>query len=172
MTEQQSASEKAYDRQLVLQERISAYQQEIKDRRAKLGRIQDEIDRLEAKGESADNQRGSLATVQEEVRVLEQQLTALERQAEDPRNPTQSVATPEFVPGGMALVTSDGGLSNKIFVEPRLDDVGIFTQSTAGTQLTLLEGPEYVDDHVWWRVRRTDGVEGWVVTDGLIGNPA
>ncbi|HEU5014533.1 MAG TPA: hypothetical protein VFT66_18560 [Roseiflexaceae bacterium] len=172
MTERQSASQKAYDRQLVLQERISAYQQEIENRRAKIGRIQHEVAMLEGRGDNADHQRDSIATVQEEIRVLEQQLTTLERQAEDPIDPTQSVATPEFVPGGMALVASDGGLSNKIFVEPRLDDVGIFAQSTAGTQFTLLDGPEQADGHTWWRVRRTDGVEGWVVTDGLMGNPA
>lgn len=172
MTEQQPASAQAYDRQLVLQERISAYQQEIENRQARLDRIQGEIDRLEGRGENAQNQRGSLATVREEINVLEQQLATLQRQAEDPVNPTADVATPEFVPGGMALVVSDGGLSNKLFSEPRLDEGGIFAQNSAGTQFTLLDGPEQADGHTWWQVRRTDGVEGWVVTDGLRGNPA
>ena len=172
MTEQQSSSAQAYDRQQVLQERMSAYQDEIQNRRARLDRIQAEIDRLEGRGENAENQRGSLTTVQEEINVLEQQLTTLQRQAEDPVNPTEDVATPEFVPGGMALVVSDGGLSNKLFAEPRLDEATIFAQNTAGTQFTLLDGPEQADGHTWWQVRRNDGVEGWVVMDGLRGNPA
>ncbi len=172
MTEQQSASAQAYDQQQVLQERISAYQQELEDRRAKRDRIQGEVDLLEGRGNNADNQRRSLATVQEEVRVLEQELVALQQQAENPVGPTAGVAMPEFVPGGMALVTSDGSLSNNLYTAPRLDNAGVITQNAAGTQLTLLDGPEHIDDHVWWRVRRTDGQEGWVVTDGLIGNPA
>lgn len=172
MTERQSASAQAYNRQQVLQERISAYQQQIADRRARIERLHGEINRLESSGESAENQRRSLATVHEEVNVLEQQLATLERQAADPVNPTQDVATPEFAPGGMALVASDGGLSNKLYSAPRLDNAGVITQNAAGTQFTLLDGPEQADGHTWWRVRRTDGEEGWVVTDGLRGNPA
>jgi GAF domain-containing protein len=99
MTEQQSASAQAYDQQQVLQERISAYQQELEDRRAKRDRIQGEVDLLEGRGNNADNQRRSLATVQEEVRVLEQELAALQQQAEDPADPTAGIAMPEFVPG-------------------------------------------------------------------------
>jgi len=31
----------------------------------------------------------------------------------------------------------------------------------------VLYGPEDVDGHNWWRVRTTDGKEGWVPEDGL-----
>jgi uncharacterized protein YgiM (DUF1202 family) len=32
-----------------------------------------------------------------------------------------------------------------------------------GTVVTLLEGPSFADGLDWWRVRASDGQEGWVV---------
>ncbi len=39
-------------------------------------------------------------------------------------------------------------------------------------QVTILYGPEYVEEHIWWRVRSIDGREGWIVNDRLEGRPA
>jgi SH3-like domain-containing protein len=37
--------------------------------------------------------------------------------------------------------------------------------------MTLLEGPESRDNHTWWRIRTTDGREGWVAGEDLRAQP-
>jgi hypothetical protein len=36
-------------------------------------------------------------------------------------------------------------------------------QLEPGTVVTVLEGPQVVDDLSWWRIRTADGQEGWAV---------
>jgi hypothetical protein len=38
----------------------------------------------------------------------------------------------------------------------------------ANTQVHILDGPQSADGHIWWRVRTSDGREGWVASGGLI----
>ena len=39
----------------------------------------------------------------------------------------------------------------------------IVVQLEPGTLVTVLEGPQIVDDLSWWKIRTADGVEGWAV---------
>jgi len=154
-----------------LPDRILAVQREIDERKAKIERLQYEIDQLQQRGEPTDTQRGSLQVVQEEVNVLRERLAELEQRAAQPIE-EQLEASGNLVIGGIAQVAQNGGLSLELRTRPSLTESGVIDRHPPGEQLTLLDGPEHVDGHTWWRVRRIDGREGWIVSDGLEGRPA
>lgn len=77
--------------------------------------------------------------------------------------PTPTVLIGGFLAvGGRALInTTEGdrlnmrsGPGTSFEIVARLDN---------GTLVSLLEGPRASDGFIWWRVRLTDGTEGWVV---------
>jgi hypothetical protein len=39
----------------------------------------------------------------------------------------------------------------------------VLKQVKEGEQVTILEGSVDIEDNYWWRMRTTDGVEGWAV---------
>jgi Dyp-type peroxidase family len=73
--------------------------------------------------------------------------------------------------GGQAFITRSGGNINwRLREQPSLSG-RILGSLTPGTQMTLLEGPVSADGHLWWRVRTTNGREGWVAQGGLVPRP-
>lgn len=152
-----------------LPEWIGMVEQQIDERKAKAERLQNEIDMLEQRGDPSDTQRASMEVVQEEINALSQRLAALQQQASQPD--LLAATDPNLVIGGIAQVAQAGGLSLELRTRPSLDS-GIIDRHPAGEQVTILYGPEFVDGHTWWRVRRIDGREGWIASDGLEGRPA
>jgi uncharacterized protein YgiM (DUF1202 family) len=67
-----------------------------------------------------------------------------------------------LVIGQEAVVTSTEGDMLRVR-EGAGRDFGIVVQLEPGTVVTVLEGPQVVDDLSWWRIRTADGQEGWAV---------
>lgn len=160
---------RAYDR-TDLPEVIGLIEEQIAARRDKVARLQGEIAMLAQRGDSTETQRASLAVTEEEISALEQRRSELQQEFDAPV-PAAPVADPDLVIGGVALVAQNGGPSLELRTRPGLTDSGIIDRHPSGELLTLLDGPDYVDGHLWWRVRRIDGREGWVASDGLQGRP-
>jgi hypothetical protein len=70
--------------------------------------------------------------------------------------------------GGQADVISTGG-TLRLRSGPGLT-FGIMSDMAAGTRVTILEGPRSADSLNWWRMRLTDGTEGWAA-DNIGGQP-
>lgn len=69
---------------------------------------------------------------------------------------------PALAVGGQASVTSTEGDTLRVR-ENAGRSFAIVTQLPGGTVVTLLEGPQIVDDLSWWKIRTADGIEGWAV---------
>jgi len=72
--------------------------------------------------------------------------------------------------GGTAFVARAGGLSLRVRATPSTSGQ-ILGQLAPGTQVTLLEGPQAGQGHAWWRMRASDGREGWVAGENLLTQP-
>lgn len=72
--------------------------------------------------------------------------------------------------GVTAWVQKAGGKSLRRRSAPGLNSQ-VHDGLAPGTQLTLLEGPVAADGYHWWRIRATDGREGWVAGEELVTTP-
>jgi hypothetical protein len=72
--------------------------------------------------------------------------------------------------GGTAYVTRAGGMALRMRSGAGLNH-DVVDRLAPGTQMTLLEGPQQADNHAWWRIRTTDGREGWVAGEELRSQP-
>lgn len=154
-----------------LPEWIAMVEDLLNERCAKVERLRREIAMLVQRGDRTDTQQFSLQVVQEEIEVLQQRLAELHQRMERPE-PAQPATAPDLVIGGIAQVAQNARLSLELRTRPGTTDSGVIDRHLSGTQVTLLDGPEYADGHTWWRVRRIDGREGWIASDGLEGRPA
>jgi hypothetical protein len=91
--------------------------------------------------------------------------------------PTASPVPPTSTPtipigpikiGGVVVVTGTEGLGVSARAEPTLSALRLFIL-VDGEQLWVIDGPRSVGDSVWWRLRTTEGSEGWVVERFLQG---
>jgi hypothetical protein len=79
---------------------------------------------------------------------------------------------PPTVPAGTlavgvnATINGTGGSGANLRSSPEIGDNLILTLSD-GTAVSVLEGPTEAADFVWWKIRTTEGEEGWVVQDFL-----
>lgn len=64
--------------------------------------------------------------------------------------------------GGQAVINTTDGDRLNMRSGPGVDYQRI-ARVADGTTVTVLEGPTSADGFVWWRVRMSDGTEGWVV---------
>jgi hypothetical protein len=72
--------------------------------------------------------------------------------------------------GATAYVQKAGGKNLRLHDKAGLE--GHVSDSLhPGTQLTLLIGPVEKDGYPWWRIRTTDGREGWVAGTELLTHP-
>ncbi|MDW8392434.1 MAG: SH3 domain-containing protein, partial [Oscillochloridaceae bacterium] len=72
--------------------------------------------------------------------------------------------------GVTAYVRKTGGQNLRFRNGPGLD-TNAFASLPPGTSMTLLEGPVQKDNYPWWRVRTSDGREGWVAGTELVTQP-
>ncbi|MEF3274101.1 MAG: SH3 domain-containing protein [Chloroflexus sp.] len=72
--------------------------------------------------------------------------------------------------GGLAYVQKAGGKNLRLRSAPGLDST-VLDSLPPGTQLTLLAGPQDKDGYPWWRIRTSDGREGWVAGTELVVTP-
>lgn len=77
---------------------------------------------------------------------------------------------PELAVGVNAWVRKAGGMNLRLRDRPGLQS-NAFAGLPPGTQMTLLEGPVPLDNYPWWRVRVSDGREGWVAGSELVTQP-
>jgi hypothetical protein len=64
--------------------------------------------------------------------------------------------------GSVAWLDHDGGTLSHLRTLPHPafgEDIG---QISTGEKLIILDGPESGEGFVWWRVRASDGREGWL----------
>jgi hypothetical protein len=113
-----------------------------------------------------------LQQADEEVAALRQRLNNLRAQAQPPTaHPPEhnSLTGDGIVIGGVAWMAQEGGPSQHLRTHPHFERGEDVTRLTSGTQLTVVDGPEHEAGYTWWRVRTTDGREGWVPDEGLMG---
>jgi uncharacterized protein YgiM (DUF1202 family) len=72
--------------------------------------------------------------------------------------------------GITAFVQKAGGKNLRLRNGPGLD-TNAFDGLAPGTSMTLLEGPIDKDGYPWWRIKTTDGREGWVAGTELLTQP-
>jgi len=72
--------------------------------------------------------------------------------------------------GGTAYVQKAGGKNLRLRDAHGLD-TNVLAGLPPGTQMTLLEGPVEDDGYPWWRIRTSDGREGWVAGTELVTHP-
>ncbi len=72
--------------------------------------------------------------------------------------------------GSTAWVQQAGGKNLRLHDQPGLQS-NAFASLPPGTQVSLLEGPIHQDGYPWWRIRASDGREGWVAGTELVTSP-
>jgi hypothetical protein len=82
--------------------------------------------------------------------------------------PTATIPVAPIRVGGVVVVTGTEGMGVSGRVEPRLRALRLFVLLD-GEQLWVIDGPETVGDSTWWKLRRANGAEGWVVERFLQG---
>jgi hypothetical protein len=75
-----------------------------------------------------------------------------------------------LAPGVSAWVRKTGGKNLRLRDKPGLES-NAFAGLPPGTQMTILEGPIQDDGYPWWRIRVSDGREGWVAGTELVTSP-
>lgn len=78
-----------------------------------------------------------------------------------------AAATGDLAVGTTAWVHNDEGKTLRRRSAAGLE-ASVLDGLAVGTQLTLLEGPITDDGYTWWRIRTSDGREGWVAGEGLV----
>jgi hypothetical protein len=172
-----------------MSEQIGALSKQLADKNA-------EIDRLEAATKSATSDSSALQAARQQVDNLQKQLRDLQRkvaedqatreaeamaadlirkqkadaQAKADAHAKEVAAAPAasggLAVGGTAYVTRVGGLPLRLRTGAGLDNE-ISGRLQPGTEMQLLEGPKQADNHAWWRIRTSDGREGWVAGEEL-----
>ena len=153
-----------------------------------------EIERLQGSTKSASSDAAALTAAQQQVDDLQKQLRALQRKvAEDQATREAEAMAADLISkqkadkqakevaaapapsgglaiGGTAYVTRAGGLPLRLRTGAGLNHE-IAGRLQPGTQMQLLEGPQQADNHAWWRIRTSDGREGWVAGEELRMQP-
>lgn len=112
----------------------------------------------EQQAQAREKARKELEEAQRRIRDLEQQL---EEADDDPD---------DLAVGGTAWVRKAGGQGLNRRDAPGINS-NVHDSLAIGTQLTVLEGPARADGYTWWRVRASDGREGWVAGEELVTQP-
>jgi len=81
---------------------------------------------------------------------------------------TQPPTFTEIAPGATVIVTAVGGLNLR--VQPSTGATVVITVKE-GSSLVVLEGPQEGGGFTWWKLRTTDGKEGWGAAQYLTLKP-
>lgn len=85
--------------------------------------------------------------------------------------PDLSVAPPEITVGFYAQVIETGGVGVTVRNGPSTSNLPVIV-AAEGAILLIMDGPTAGGDYQWWRVRLSDGTEGWVAGDFLTPSAA
>lgn len=165
--------------QQALQTEIHSVQEQLSQREREARRLQRALAEVENQGAPGSAARGELQQANEHIDALRQQLDSLRAQASSSaaRSP-DSIQLPEHDPltgergiaiGSVAWVAQQGGVSTHLRTHPHFEIGEDVTRISPGMQLTVLDGPEQEEGYRWWRIRTSDGREGWVPDEGLMG---
>ena len=170
-----------------MSEQIGALSKQLADKNA-------EIERLQASAKSATADTAALQTARQQVDDLQKQLHELQRKvAEDQAAREAEAMAADLIRkqkadaqakevaaapapsgglavGGTAYVTRAGGMALRLRSAAGLNSE-IAGRLNPGTEMQLLEGPRQADNHAWWRIRTSDGREGWVAGEELRTQP-
>jgi hypothetical protein len=178
-----------------MSDQIATLGKQMAEKNAELERLQKDAAGAKA-GATADTK--ALQAAQQQVADLQKQLHELQRKAAEEKATREAneataerirqqqeaarakaaSAAPSAAPsasggiavGGTAYVTRAGGLPLRLRSGAGLNHDAI-DRLAPGTQMSLLEGPRQADNHAWWRIRTTDGREGWVAGEELRSQP-
>jgi hypothetical protein len=81
--------------------------------------------------------------------------------------PEASSTLTEIAPGATVLIQGTQGLGLNLRGEPTRQG-RLVVNVKDGTALTVVDGPREADGHVWWKLRMSDGKEGWGAEDWLV----
>ena len=171
-----------------LSEQIGTLQQQLAERNTQVEQLQQRLNSAESQTNQSDQAAKQLQAAQAQVQTLQQQIAQLQAQISQQAAPGQksgSAWAQEAAPaqqtapaggttlsvGSSAWVTQAGGLPLRLRSQPGLAKDTVIDRLPPGTQMTLLEGPQPHDNHLWWRIRTTDGREGWVAGEDLRTQP-
>jgi hypothetical protein len=170
-----------------MSEQIGALSKQLADKNA-------EIERLQTAAKGATSDATALKAARQQVDDLQKQLRELQRKVAEDQATREAeamaadlirkqkaesqakevaaapAASGSLAVGGTAYVTRAGGLPLRLRTGAGLDNK-IADRLQPGTQMTLLEGPRQADNHAWWRIRTSDGREGWVAGEELRTQP-
>ncbi len=129
-------------------------QRRLRDMRQEMAEMRQRLQETEEKLQEKTELQAALERIQELEAQLEEQEAA----------PTGMAA------GNPAWVRKAGGQGLNRRDAPGLNST-VMDSLSIGTQVTLLEGPHPADGYTWWRVRVSDGREGWVAGEELVTSP-
>jgi hypothetical protein len=159
-------------------------QQQIQDIEGQIAQHEREAVRLRRELEATENQgaqgsavRGELQQTDEIIDELRWHLNALRTQQAENTTPQP----PEHTPltgdkgigiGGVVWIAQDGGTSTHLRTHPHFERGEDKARLSSGMQCTVVDGPEQEQGYTWWRVRTSDGQEGWLTDEGLMSQNA
>ena len=73
----------------------------------------------------------------------------------------------EIAPGASVVVKGTKGAGLNIREEPSRQ-APIVASAKENAELTVLEGPQEAGGYVWWKLKTTDGEEGWGASEWLV----
>ncbi|HMQ30381.1 MAG TPA: SH3 domain-containing protein [Chloroflexaceae bacterium] len=182
------------------QEKVAQAMRNMSDQLAAKGKevadLQKQLDAAKKDAASGDAAEKALAEAQAKVRQMQADMAKLQIQAQSAQNKAKQAAAaaakveakpepgvslggaagaPATAPGMLgvgvsAWVRNAGGKNLRLRDKPGLQS-NAFAGLPPGTQMTLLEGPVQDDGYPWWRVRVSDGREGWVAGTELVTEP-
>jgi seryl-tRNA synthetase len=158
-----------------MQQRIHTAEAELSQLEQEALRLRRELEAVENQGAQASALRGELQQTDERIDQQRQQLDELRAESQGglltAQPPEHEPLTGErgIVVGGIAWVAQEGGVSTHLRTHPHFERGEDKARLSSGMQCTIVDGPEHEAGHTWWRVRTTDGQEGWLPDEGLMG---
>lgn len=169
-------------------------QQQLDQRCAKIAQLERKMTSLPFQQPAAESIQHQLADVRQQAQMLEQQVLRLKAgiaaasdrvtsiEQRDPNGadfaiPGKTTETSGRKPILDSLAVGDNTrVQNTSSGHLRLHqwpgcDAPLLKGTASSTQFTLLEGPLSADDHTWWRIRTSDGREGWIAGEELMAHP-
>jgi hypothetical protein len=83
---------------------------------------------------------------------------------------TQPGPFTEIAPGATVIVQGTGNVGLNLRAQPTTGAAIVITVKEGNT-LTVVEGPQEADGLVWWKLRTSDGKEGWGAAKYLVLKP-
>ncbi len=175
-----------------LNDQIVAVQQQIDEHNTYISELEQELGQAQTEQRAAPGLRQQLTRVRAQIHKLQAQADRLKSGAAAARDratsmerstsrgaviPGKTVETSTMQPvrenltiGYTAQIQEVPGTTLRLHTGPD-QDTEMLDGLAPSTQLTLLEGPITADTCTWWRVRTTDGREGWVAGEHLVAPP-